>query len=43
MFDKGGNKYRYSLTKFTPNVKVDDAFFTFDAKKYPGVEVIDLR
>jgi outer membrane lipoprotein carrier protein len=43
MFDKGGNKYRYSLTKFTPNVKVDDAFFTFDTKKYPGVEVIDLR
>jgi outer membrane lipoprotein carrier protein len=43
MFDKGGNKYRYSLTKFSPNVKVDDAFFTFDAKKYPGVEVIDLR
>jgi outer membrane lipoprotein carrier protein len=43
MFDKGGNKYRYSLTKFTPNVKVDDTFFTFDAKKYPGVEVIDLR
>jgi outer membrane lipoprotein-sorting protein len=43
MFDKGGNKLRYSLTKFTPNVKVDDNFFTFDAKKYPGVEVVDLR
>jgi outer membrane lipoprotein-sorting protein len=43
MFDKSGNKYRYSLTKFVPNVKVEDTFFTFDAKKYPGVEVIDLR
>ena len=43
MFDKSGNKYKYSLTKFTPNVKVDDTFFTFDAKKYPGVETVDLR
>jgi outer membrane lipoprotein carrier protein len=43
MFDKGGNKFSYSLAKFTPNVKVDDSFFTFDTKKYPGVEVVDLR
>lgn len=43
MFDRSGNKYKYSITKFTPNVKVDDAFFNFDVKKYPGVEVIDLR
>lgn len=43
MFDKGGNKLRYSLTKFVPNIKVDDNFFTFDPKKYPGVEVVDLR
>lgn len=43
MFDKGGNKYRYTITKFTPNPAVADATFTFDPKKYPGVEVIDLR
>lgn len=43
MFDKGGNRYRYAITKFTPNVAVTDAFFTFDPKKYPGVEIIDLR
>ncbi len=43
MFDRSGNRYKYSITKFVPNVKVDDAFFTFDPKKYPGVEVIDLR
>ena len=43
MFDKGGNKYRYSITKFNPNAKIDDAHFTFDPAKYPGVEVIDLR
>lgn len=43
MFDRSGNKYKYSITKFIPNVKVDDTFFNFDVKKYPGVEVIDLR
>ena len=43
MFDKSGNKYKYSISKFAPNVNVADAYFTFDPKKYPGVEVIDLR
>jgi outer membrane lipoprotein carrier protein len=43
MFDKGGNRYKYTLAKFNPTIKVEDSFFTFDPKKYPGVEVIDLR
>ncbi len=43
MFDKAGNRYKYTITKFTANVKVDDSFFSFDPKKYPGIEVIDLR
>ena len=43
MFDNSGNKYKYTISKFVPNVNVTDAFFTFDPKKYPGVEVIDLR
>lgn len=43
MFDKSGNRYKYTITKFVPNVKVDDTFFSFDPKKYPGIEVIDLR
>jgi outer membrane lipoprotein carrier protein len=43
MFDKSGNRYKYTITKFAPNAKIEDAFFTFDPKKYPGVEVIDLR
>jgi outer membrane lipoprotein carrier protein len=43
MFDKSGNRYKYTITKFTPNIKADDALFTFDPKKYPGIEVIDLR
>lgn len=43
MFDKGGNRYKYTINKFTPNATVADSYFTFDAKKHPGVEVIDLR
>ena len=43
MFDKSGNRYKYTIAKFAPNAKIDDTFFTFDPKKYPGVEVIDLR
>lgn len=43
MFDKAGNLYKYTITKFNPNAKLDDILFTFDPAKYPGVEVIDLR
>jgi outer membrane lipoprotein carrier protein len=43
MFDKSGNKFKYSISKFVPNVKVDDTVFSWDSKKYPGVEEIDLR
>jgi len=43
LFDKGGNRYKYTITKFVPNAVTPDAYFAFDAKKYPGVEVIDLR
>lgn len=43
MMDKSGNKYKYTISKFTPNVPVADTFFVFDTKKYPGVDVTDLR
>lgn len=43
MYDKAGNRYKYTITKFTPSVKVEDSFFTFDINAHPGVEVIDLR
>ncbi|NSL91057.1 LolA family protein [Chitinophaga solisilvae] len=43
VFEKNGNHYTYEITSFTPNANVADAVFTFDAKKYPGVEVVDLR
>jgi chaperone LolA len=43
VFEKNGNHYTYEITNFTPNTNLNDATFTFDAKNYPGVEVVDLR
>jgi outer membrane lipoprotein-sorting protein len=43
VFDKNGNEYTYSITKFTPNAAVTDDMFTFNKAKHPGVEVVDLR
>lgn len=43
IFDKSGNKYTYNVKKIVPNVKVPESTFAFDTKKYPGVEVVDLR
>lgn len=43
VFEKNGNKYTYEISSFQPNGAVTDDMFTFDAKKYPGVEVVDLR
>ena len=43
IFDKNGNKYTYLVKTFTPNAQLPEATFSFDAKKYPGVEVVDLR
>jgi outer membrane lipoprotein carrier protein len=43
IFEKNGNRYTYSTNSMTPNGAIADAMFLFDAKKYPGVEVVDLR
>ncbi|RPE09133.1 outer membrane lipoprotein carrier protein LolA [Chitinophaga lutea] len=43
VFEKNGNRYTYEISSFTPNGAVTDDMFTFDAKKHPGVEVVDLR
>lgn len=43
VFEKNGNKYTYNVKGFVPNAKVPESTFIFDAKKYPGVEVVDLR
>ncbi len=41
--DKNGNVYTYLIKSFTPNVKVSDTVFSFDAKAHPGIDVVDLR
>ena len=43
VFEKNGNRYTYAVGSMTPNQAIADDVFVFDAKKYPGVEVIDLR
>jgi outer membrane lipoprotein carrier protein len=41
--DKSGNTFSYLVNKFEANVTVKDTDFTFNAKDFPGVEVIDMR
>lgn len=43
VFEKAGNKYTYSIANMNTKTPVADTQFVFDSKKYPGVEVIDLR
>ncbi|MFN8294158.1 MAG: outer membrane lipoprotein carrier protein LolA [Chitinophagales bacterium] len=43
IYAKNGSRYLYKITAEKPDVELSDAFFTFDAAKYPGVKVIDLR
>lgn len=43
MYEKNGNVYQYTVTGYTPNPTLADNMFIFNQKKYPKVEVIDLR
>ena len=43
VFEKTGNRYTYSVSNMSTNGNIPDATFAFDAKQYPGVEVVDLR
>jgi chaperone LolA len=43
VFEKNGNRYTYAVSSLAANQAIADDVFVFDAKKYPGVEVIDLR
>lgn len=42
VFERSGNIFEYSINTFE-EVDISDQAFTFDASKYPGVEVIDFR
>ncbi len=43
IYEKNGNTYTYLVRSFSPNVNVPETTFAFDTKKYPDVEVVDLR
>lgn len=43
IFDKNGSIHTYTITNQIPNIKFEDGYFTFNPKKYPGVEINDMR
>ena len=43
VFEKAGNRYTYGVSSMITTAVVADTQFVFDAKKYPGVEVVDNR
>ena len=43
VFEKTGNRYTYAVSNMNTKSVVADVQFVFDQKKYPGVEVVDLR
>jgi outer membrane lipoprotein-sorting protein len=43
VFEKNGDRYIYTVNSMKTNTDIPDSLFTFDAKKHPNVEVVDLR
>jgi len=43
VYEKDGTQYTYTVTKFEVNKNLSDEQFVFDASKYSGVEVIDMK
>lgn len=43
VLENAGNRYTYTVTTMKTNASLSDNIFTFDKKKYPGVEEVDLR
>ncbi|MEL7021632.1 MAG: outer membrane lipoprotein carrier protein LolA [Bacteroidota bacterium] len=42
-FGKDSSRYTLTIKKLMPNAQFEDAYFTFDANKFPGIYVEDLR
>lgn len=42
-FEKDNTSYSYHIDKLVVNTTIDDASFTFDLSKHPGVDVNDMR
>jgi outer membrane lipoprotein carrier protein len=43
LYDKNGSIQTIAVSKLSPDACNADSVFSFNAKKYPGAEVIDLR
>jgi outer membrane lipoprotein-sorting protein len=43
VYEKDSLQYTYVVNKFVVNQNLSDSQFSFDAAKYPSVEVIDIR
>ncbi len=43
VYDKNGSIHTYTITNQIPNIKFEDGYFTFNPKKYPNVEINDMR
>ena len=43
IFDKNGSVHTYFIVNQIPNIKFEDNYFNFIEKKYPNVEINDMR
>ncbi|MGN6604623.1 MAG: LolA family protein [Ginsengibacter sp.] len=43
VFEKNGDRFIYTVNSMKTNTTIPETMFSFDAKKHPNVEVVDLR
>jgi len=43
LYDKSGNTFSYKIKSYLTDIPVTASDFFFDPKKFPGVEIIDMR
>ncbi len=43
VFEKNGDRFIYTVNSMKTNADLPESLFSYDAKKHPGVEVVDLR